>query len=146
MTQRHYIQNEKIMLITTVTHNRIPIFAEIGFANEAIETLYRVKSMYAFFLYGFVIMPDHCHFLLQVPVEGSISRIMNVYKSGVSFNTNTKRIWQKRFDSRIVKHSGPTLEYIHMNPVKAGLSESPEEYPWSSATGKWDTDECPMFC
>lgn len=25
------------------------------------------------------------------------------------------------------------LDYIHRNPVKAGICETPEEYPWSSA-------------
>ena len=30
------------------------------------------------------------------------------------------------------------LQYIHENPVKAGLCDRPEAYPWSSASGMWE--------
>ena len=47
-------------------------------------------------------------------------------------------IWQPRFHMRLPENAGAALRYIHQNPVKAGLVDCPLDYPWSSASGKWD--------
>jgi hypothetical protein len=44
-------------------------------------------------------------------------------------------LWQPRFFDRAlrtVKEYNEKVEYIHLNPVKAGLASRPEEWPWSS--------------
>lgn len=138
MSQRHPIQNDITALITTVTEKRSPIFLNAAYAREAIETLYRVQERHAFFLYGFVIMPDHCHFLMHVPAPGRFSGIMNIYKSGVTFNLGVPTLWQPRFYMQTINNRSQALSYIHLNPVRKNLSETPEDYPWSSASGKWD--------
>jgi len=141
MSQRHPILNEDVQLITTVTAHRMPIFADPAHAREAIECLYRVQAQHPFFLYGFVIMPDHCHFLLRVPSPQKISTIMNVFKSGMTFNLGIPKLWQARYHIRSVKNVPKALRYIHENPMKADIADTAEEYPWSSASGKWDVTE-----
>jgi len=64
-----------------------------------------------------------------------------VFKSGVTFNLGIPKLWQRRFYNKITKNTYKTLKYIHMNPVKAGLVEKPEAYPWSSASGRWDVSD-----
>ena len=141
MTQRHPTQNERTMFITTVTHQRRPIFNHGPHAREAIECLYRVQQLHPFFLYGFVFMPDHCHLLLKIPEPGSISKMMNSYKSIVRQSLCMQKIWQPRFFVRIPDDREEIRNYIHLNPVKAGLVTAPEQYPWSSASGEWDVSE-----
>jgi putative transposase len=126
------------MLVTTVTHDREPIFEDPSYAREAVDHIYRVQQRIPFFLYGFVIMPDHCHFLLRVPAPGSISHVMRVYKMGLTFQTGGGPMWQRRFHIRMAHNPHAALQYLHRNPVKAGFVESPESYPWSSASGRWD--------
>ncbi len=126
------------MLVTTVTHDREPIFEEPTYAREAVDHIYRVQQRIPFFLHGFVIMPDHCHFLLRVPAPGSISQVMRSYKMGLTFQTGEGPMWQRRFHIRLANNPHAALQYLHMNPVKAGFVESPEFYPWSSASGRWD--------
>ncbi|TSC58193.1 MAG: hypothetical protein Greene041619_753 [Candidatus Peregrinibacteria bacterium Greene0416_19] len=141
MFQRHPVQNNAMMFITTNTRDRVPVFQDAANAREAVDSLYRVQELHPFFLYSFVIMPDHCHFLLNVPSPESISRIMRVYKYGVCFNLGMSKLWQSRFHVKIISKIGPVTRYIHLNPVKAGLVATPEEYPWSSASGRWDVKE-----
>ena len=141
MSQRHPVQNEAPMFVTTNTFQRNKFFADPSFAREAVECIYRVQSLYPFFLFAFVIMPDHCHFLLNVPAPGSISKIMNSYKTALVKSIGIKKLWQPRFFLDLPNNSGKTLEYIHLNPVRAKLAEGAEEYPWSSASGKWDVME-----
>ena len=45
-------------------------------------------------------------------------------------------LWRRRYDDVSVpgnQAARTKLEYIHNNPVKRGLAETPEAYPWSSA-------------
>jgi len=47
-----------------------------------------------------------------------------------------KPVWHREFWDRYIRdeeHYQDTVDYIHNNPVKAGLSKSPEAWPWSSA-------------
>jgi REP-associated tyrosine transposase len=144
MSQRHWIQNNRIMFVTTATLNRESLFGNPAVAREAVETLYRVRALHPFLLYGFVIMPDHCHFLMMVQAPGRISNIIGTYKSGMTSNTGIPQMWQPRSDMRIIKGDPlPVLHYIYMNPVKAGLTKTCEEYPWSSASGEWEVDPLP---
>jgi putative transposase len=138
MLERRPIQNGETMFLTTVTKNRQEYFSNPAAARIAVETLYTIQDFYPFFLHAFVIMPDHCHFLLRIPEGGSISKTMGVYKRAVAFNVGRGPLWQSRFDCRMPDNIYGTIDYIHNNPVVAGLCEIPEEYPWSSASGKWD--------
>lgn len=143
MTQRHPIQNDEPMLVTSVTKNRAHIFQDDANAREAIEALYRTQGQYPFFLYAFVIMSNHVHLLLQVPSPGSISKIMNVYKGTVSASIGRGPMWQSRFHIRYVDNLYEAKAYMHNNPLVKGLCERPEDFPWSSASGRWDIEPLP---
>jgi len=141
MSQRHPIQGDELMFITTNLKDNLFLFSDPAAARIAVETLYSKQEIRPFYIYGFVIMPTHCHFLLRVPINGSISKIMHAYKRGVSFSLGQGIIWQPRFFIKIPSDFKRVLHYIHWNPVDAGLCEKPEDYPWSSASGKWDITE-----
>jgi len=45
-------------------------------------------------------------------------------------------VWHREYWDRFIRnerHFQQVVEYIHQNPVKAGLVERPEQWPWSSA-------------
>jgi REP element-mobilizing transposase RayT len=88
-------------------------------------------------------MPDHVHALVQplIVKEGGaydLGEILHSVKSFSAHRINQQRrtsgsVWQdERFD-RIVrdeKELNEKWQYIRNNPVKNGLSERPEDYPW----------------
>lgn len=98
------------------------------------------KLILQFKLYGFVIMPDHVHLVIQPPAEITISKIMNYIKGNFSRKYNwvngaAGHVWQKRFYGkgiRGVMQLTNLLDYIHYNPVRAGLVVSPGDYEFSS--------------
>jgi putative transposase len=69
-------------------------------------------------VHDFVLMPNHVHILMTVPSEMSIEKAMQLIKGNFSFRAN------KELGFR---------EYIENNPVKAGLANRPEEYPFGTA-------------
>ena len=127
-----------MMVITTNIQGRIPLFGDPACARIAVETLYSIQDFYPFFLFAFVIMPDHIHLLVNMPKGGSISKMMGIYKRAVSFNIGQGPIWQSRFHIEYPKNIDKVIDYIHQNPVKAGLCHHDTDYPWSSASGRWD--------
>jgi putative transposase len=86
-------------------------------------------------------MPNHVHILMTVPGELSLEKAMQLIKGRLSFRANKElgfrgEIWQRGFsDVRIVDEPSfqKHREYIENNPVKAGLANSPVEYPYGSA-------------
>jgi hypothetical protein len=84
-------------------------------------------------------MPNHLHLLIQTQdsnISQFMKRLLGVYT--IRFNRRHKRyghLFQGRYKAYLVDQDSYFLQlsrYIHLNPVKAKLSDSPEEYRWSS--------------
>lgn len=46
-----------------------------------------------------------------------------------------REVWQRRYWEHLIRDDedyARHVEYIHYNPVKHGLAESPKDWPWSS--------------
>ena len=109
----------------------------------------RLKKRFA--IHEFVFMPNHVHLLLtpapDVPLEKSIQFI----KGGFSFRAGRKlnfsgEVWQKGFNEHRIRDASDYrnhVEYIYMNPVKAGLVADPAEWPYSSARLTQKVDAAP---
>jgi hypothetical protein len=63
---------------------------------------------------------------------------MYTFKRASAFAIDQGPIWQSRFHIVLPKDPHITLHYIHTNPVKAGIILHQDDYPWSSASEKWD--------
>ena len=90
------------------------------------------------------IMPNHVHTLIA-PVEGmSLSEIMYDWKSYTTHAINKAlnrkgKLWMMEYFDRYIRdndHFQKVVNYIHNNPVKAGLVADPTEWRWSSAGSK----------
>jgi putative transposase len=92
-------------------------------------------------VHDFVVMPNHVHILMTVPGDMTLEKAMQLIKGGFSFRANKElgfrgEIWQRGYsDVRVVDEQSfeEHRAYIGNNPVKAGLANSPEEYPFGSA-------------
>ncbi len=91
-----------------------------------------------FRLHDFVVMPDHLHVLLTVGGDMTVERAMQFIKGGFSYRLKKEygyvgEVWQPGFsETRVVDRPSflKHREYIAGNPVKAGLADSPEEFPY----------------
>ena len=101
---------------------------------------YQQEQKYA--LHEFVIMPDHLHVLITPAEDLSLERTLQLIKGGFSYRVGKlerKRglVWQESFTNHHVRdeddYEGHAL-YIRTNPVRAGLVERAEDYPYSSAS------------
>ena len=103
------------------------------------EVLERVRRRHQFFLFGYVIMPEHVHLLLTEPKLQKLSTTMSSLKGETSklLKGSRKQFWQVRYyDFNVLtdRKRIEKLKYIHRNPVERGLVKKPEDWPWSSFT------------
>ena len=91
-------------------------------------------------LHAWVVMPNHVHVLIEPKGSRPLSRIIHSWKSytakQIAATTGMRRLWQPDYWDRFIRnrrHYLATVEYIHQNPVRAGLCTRAEGWPWSSA-------------
>ncbi len=101
------------------------------------EALESVRHGYRLCVYGYVVMPEHAHLLLGEPERSSVAQAIKALKQSVSRRLigNAEAFWQKRYYDHNVRNYDSfvtKLRYIHRNPVKRVLCESPEDWEWSS--------------
>jgi putative transposase len=102
-------------------------------------------------LHAFVVMPNHVHLLLTVPDGLTLERVMQLIKGGFSYDAGKLLgacgpIWQKSFVDRRVRSAAECskfVEYIHQNPVRAGLVGLGTEFVYSSINPAFRADELP---
>ena len=107
-------------------------------AGLLIDVLRSLVAERKFKLCDFVIMPDHLHLLLEVEGEMTIEKAMQLVKGRFSHRLGKEfgykgEVWQRGFSEVQVLNKESMLqhrEYIEKNPVKAGLVESHEMYPF----------------
>ena len=97
-------------------------------------------------LAAWCIMPNHVHVLCSMQNGNTLSSVLHSWRSFSSNKINEQlnrrgKVWMNEYFDRFIRneeHFRKAVEYIHNNPVKAGLSPTPEQYPWSSAhTQRW---------
>jgi putative transposase len=111
------------------------------------ETLlyYRVQGKYL--LHEFVIMPDHFHAILTPAEEISLEKAVQFIKGGFSHRLHSRLpVWQASFTNQRI-HGLEDFEryrnYIRMNPVRAKLVVTAEEYSYCSVGQAFALDSAP---
>ncbi|HEV3166164.1 MAG TPA: transposase, partial [Isosphaeraceae bacterium] len=100
----------------------------------------------------FVLMSDHVHAVVWFPEPGQLSRFVHEWERRSSYrirawyragnahyfdaSTFGDRFWQPKYHAfQIVSRAKleEKLDYMHLNPVRAGLAERAMQWPWSSS-------------
>jgi REP element-mobilizing transposase RayT len=120
-------------------NEKSPIFREDRDRRTFLAILASVIRKESWRLHSFCLLDNHYHLLIETPL-GKLSRGMHALNSRYSqaFNRRHDRcghLFEGRFKGILVEKERHLLElhrYIVLNPVRAGLSDSPEDWTWSS--------------
>ena len=145
--------------LTFVAFKRVPIFKSPVICQLFIDALAEIREKHPFKLIAYVIMPDHVHLIVN-PLNCDIELIGKELK-GISarkiiywlkenghlvsldklkLKATGKRnhsysVWQKKVKSVDLwsqKFILQKMNYVHMNPVRAELTDHPAKWKWSS--------------
>ncbi len=143
---------------TSVTHRRLPIFRTDKLGEVLCAALAEARDRHGILIFAYVIMLDHVHLLAhsERKMEDAL-RLLN----GVAAHRVIQYLKENNFESSLFKlrhevrdrnyrhsvwqHHPDSLEifgeetfrqkvdYIHKNPVRAGMADNPLDYRFSSA-------------
>ena len=122
-------------------HNKGVVFAEGKDYIRYLDQLKEWKKRLKVKVYAYCLMTNHVHLildpgervetiaLLMKRVAGRTTRYVNrlAHRSGT--------LWEGRYKSSPIQSEAYLLaccRYVEMNPVRAGIVDSPEKYRWSS--------------
>ena len=158
-------EQEKAHFITATVVDWIDVFSRKSYRDCIIECFdYCIKNK-GMILYGYVIMSNHIHMIIQSN-EGKLSDLVRDFKKftaksildKIQNEPESRREWMlERFELATASHSRnknyqfwqygnhaeeiytekfmwSKLDYIHMNPVRAGIVLKVEDYIYSSAS------------
>jgi REP element-mobilizing transposase RayT len=143
MARPYRLQGEGYLYhITSRGDDRKRIYISKYDYEKFLEYLLKAKEKYKFYLYAYCLMSNHYHLLIET-TKPNLSRIMQYINTAYTVYYNKKRnrsghLFQGRYKSIIIDGDSYFLEltrYIHLNPVRAGMSKTPEGYKWSSFLG-----------
>ena len=162
---------EKIHFITATIIDWVDVFTKNTYKDIIIDCLaYCIKEK-GMLLYGYVIMSNHIHLILQSKT-GRLSDLIRDFKKFTSKNIlekiinepESRREWMlERFKKATETHSRnknyqfwqygnhaeeiyshkfmwSKLDYIHLNPVRAGIVKKASHYKYSSASNYVDNE------
>jgi putative transposase len=127
-------------------NQRGKIFVDEDDRKYFLKAVSEACGMTGWRVHAWVLMTNHYHFFIETPepnlVDG-MKWLQNAYTRG--FNTRHRawgRLFGDRYKSVLVEgrdpwYYGTLLDYIHLNPVRAGLvrpsqGQSVRDYPWCS--------------
>ena len=138
--------------VTAGTYNKMRLLQSERMAELFCAVLLRYRDAGKLALHAFVVMPNHIHLLLTVPEGQTLERTMQFIKGGFSHEAGKQfgvqgPIWQKSYVDRRVRDARECesfRDYIHLNPVRAGLADTAVEFAYSSANWQVRLDEVPQ--
>ena len=143
MSRPYRLQSENCFYhITSRGDDRKKIFLNERDYEKFLEYISFAKAKYTFHVYAYCLMTNHYHLFLET-IQANISKIMQYINGSYTTYYNIKRkrsghVFQGRFKSIVVDKDSYFQElsrYIHLNPVKAKIVETPNAYRWSSYAG-----------
>lgn len=125
--------------LTSRGNRREPVYLDDRDRRLFVWLLRQVVSRYGWICMAYCLMDNHFHLLVETP-EPNLSLGMQRLKGayGRCFNDRyglVGHVFEGRFKSELVQRESHLLEagrYIALNPVRAGLVRSAEDWPWSS--------------
>jgi putative transposase len=148
-----------VYFITCTVSRWVDVYSRSLYADIVVDSLRYCQLHKGLKIYGWVIMTNHIHLIVSSEVPHRLSDVLRDFKKFTAskildriksstwesrkawmiwlFNRGgNQRFWKPGFHPKEIHTQAffeQKLEYIHLNPVRAGLVDTPEAWRYSSA-------------
>lgn len=155
-----------IHFVTFTVHQWVDVFTRQIYIEEVLKNLKFCQENKGLEIYAWVVMTNHCHLIIRASHE-NLSDVIRDFKKFTSKRlyrmieenpSESRKPWllmTLKYEERIwfweagyhgievstTNTYDNIVDYIHMNPVRAGITKTPEDYSWSSAADFEGTEE-----
>lgn len=168
---RKVYDNGDAHFLTFSCFHRLPLLSKKRACEWMVEAIKLSRQTNPYDLWAWVIMPEHVHLVLLPHKKVKVASILTTMKQSVSRRAinwlrknspeylsklldvqpngkSSYRFWQRGggYDRnlRSARDVHEKVMYVHQNPVKRGLVDSPEKWDWSSAQSWIDGTDKPI--
>ncbi len=136
----HPVQEEAYYLLTAVCYNHQPHVNTPTRRQTLLDALFAHFIERGMEIMAWVVLLNHYHLLVHVSEFGLLGDIFRLVHGRFAYewnredNTRGRKVWYRYTDRMIrsERHYYTTLNYIHFNPVKHKLVQTPYDWQWSS--------------
>ena len=146
------------LFITAVAKDRLRVFRTDAMKSVTCAAIDEARTSCGFLLFAYVIMPEHIHMLTDSPhkpskvlqfIKGIVGHRLIDYLKAHNYESSLRKLqhedWKRNHRYSLWQHDSDVfsvtsestfmqkVNYIHLNPVRAGLVEQAVDYRWSSA-------------
>jgi len=145
--------------VTGILLNRQPVFTDSLACWKFLDELEKLNTKWPSKLITYVVMPDHFHLIVN-PRDGRVREYTGYLKAVVAksiIKANTRfifrkveighQVWQESFKSLPLWSDWmiwQKINYVHNNPVNAGLVKSAKDYYWSGFRSFYGMGDDPL--
>jgi putative transposase len=132
---KRYQQAGESHYLTFSCYRRLPYLGTATARDLFLTSLEQARRHYVFFVFGYVVMPEHVHLLLSEPRSNTLAHALQALKTSVAKQMPQSPFWLPRyydFNLRSEEKHAEKLHYMHANPVRRGLVAQPEDWLWLS--------------
>ena len=134
-----YAEPGNAVFFTIRSYTGRPFLAADELCDRVIRELRESREKDGCWVNAYCLMPDHIHFIAGVSKPGSsVLTFASHFKGRAAHGArelgHAGRLWQNKWYDHVLRKSESLIEigkYILANPVRAGLVESAEDWPWS---------------
>jgi putative transposase len=131
--------------ITIRSHDFNSLLVHDAVVNKALETLKTVAKQERFSIWAYCFMPDHVHLLVEgQDSDADMRHFVSSFKQRTGYwykRTHNGRLWSFNYYEHVLRGDQATVavaEYIIRNPVRRGMVEHSDSYPYS---GSFELDD-----
>lgn len=124
----------------------LPVLGKGDCAEIVVQSLLWARDAGWWRILGFAVMPDHYHLAMALGEAKDLSYVMYSIDRFTATQMNkllgrTGSLWEEGFYDHAIRDRrdfDDILEYIHSNPVAAGLAEDIASWPFSTASPTYE--------
>lgn len=138
--------------VTASGNTRRTLFRDDAERVDFLDLVADVVAARRWLCRSYCMLSTHYHLLIETPdpdLAAGMQYLNGRYGQRVNWRRGEKgHVFQARYSSVLVDGDGHRLElyrYIALNPVRAGLAENPEDWPWSSYGALLELAPSPCF-
>jgi putative transposase len=145
-------QETRTFFTSSATWERRSILQCHSLCDLLLEVIRENRAKPRIQLHEVAFMRDHVHLILTPAPLVPLEKAMQFIKGGFSFRAKKElnfnsEIWQKGYNEHRIRNAAEyaqQVEYVWLNPVKAGFVERADEYLYSSARLRAEVDPAPL--